>query len=863
MKWNLYRPRVDSLEDRLPPGSLLALGAGFEAGPVLSLSADNNLRPEIALEIDQPLESHGNERLDTLPVSEFAAQPIHSRTSTDTETLNPDGDDLAGSTTARPPASRLLPSEGSAPVPATWASWSNTAANAAALLRLPSTEPGSAVQPSSAIVRNDAVAVAAGRHSANSIRPLPHSPATLAKNYGQLPLRFQANVGQTDPRVQFLSAGNGSMLFLSSTEAVFRLDRPASDIPDSLGEIGPPSTAVIRMQLVGATPGVQGVGLEALPTRANYFLGNDPAHWHTNVPSYGRVAFPGVYPGIDLVYYGNQGQLEYDFVVAPGADPRAISLHFQGTQNVALDAAGSLVVQTAAGSIVQHRPVLYQIANGVRSAVAGSFILEGPNQVGVAVGRYDPTQPLVIDPTLAYSSYLGGSGEELALGLAVDDQGDMFVTGQTSSPDFPTTDGSTGDGLPHAFVAELDPTGTYLVFATYLGGSGLDRGNAIALDASGNIYVAGRTGSRDFPLVHPLPYGLRYPGGTYSGFVTKLSPAGASVVYSTYLGGSGNDDALGIAVNAQNQAYVVGGTSSDDFPTTPNAFQYEEVGTVGFLAKINAADSDLLYASYIGGDLRAQRANAVALDSAGNAYITGQTDAVDFPVTGRAAQQNFGGGINNAFVAKINPTRTGARSLIYSTYLGGSQDDRGLAIAVDADGNAYVTGETSSPDFPTVTAFQPTFQASNFNAFITKVDPTGSSWVFSSYFGGSGWDIGAGIALDGQNHIYLTGMTTSPDFPTVNAIQANFGGGNSDAFVAELSADGSGPLFSTFLGGGGDENPDDNVGHTGQHNGRIAVDSAGTIYVIGNTQSVDFPTVNPLQGNLNGTTNAFLVKIAP
>ncbi len=205
----------------------------------------------------------------------------------------------------------------------------------------------------------------------------------------------------------------------------------------------------------------------------------------------------------------------------------------------------------------------------------------------------------------------------------------------------------------------------------------------------------------------------------------------------------------------------------------------------------------------------------------------------------------------------------GARSLIYSTYLGGSQDDRGLAVAVDSDGNAYVTGETSSPDFPTVNAFQPTFQAANFNAFITKVDPTGSSWVFSSYFGGSGWDIGSGIALDAQNNIYLTGMTTSPDFPTVNPIQADFGGGNSDAFVAELSADGSGPLFSTFLGGSGDENPDENVVHTGQHNGRIAVDSSGTIYVIGNTQSPDFPTVDPLQGSLNGITNAFLVKITP
>ncbi len=860
---NLYQPRLDTLEDRLPPGSLLGFFAGTEAEAAPSPCADGDSLPEIALTLDTPLEAHGKDWPDSSQATESAARPVSSRTDNNADILNLAGDDLADLPTAPPSSLRSFPSAGIGVGPASPVASTNEAASGAGLLRLPSPELTGAAVSGNAIVPDHALTAAAGRQATNPLRPLPHSAPALTQNYGQLPLSFQANVGQTDPRVQFLSAANGSMLFLSATEAVFRLDKPANGAPDSLGEVGPPTTAVVRMDLIGATPGVQGVGLEALPTRANYFLGNDPAGWHTNVPSYGRVAFPGVYPGIDLVYYGNQGQLEYDFVVAPGADPRAISLHFQGAEGVALDAAGNLVVQTAAGPMVQHRPVLYQTVNGVRSAVAGRFVLQGPDQVGLAVGRYDPTQALVIDPTLAYSSYLGGSGEEQALGLAVDDQGDMFITGQTSSPDFPTTDGSTGDGLPHAFVAELDPTGTYLVFATYLGGNGLDRGNAIALDQSGNIYVAGRTGSTNFPRLHPLPYGRVYPGGTYSGFVTKLNSTGDSMVYSTYLGGSGNDDALGIAVNANNQAYVVGGTSSDDFPTTPNAFQYEEIGTVAFLAKINAADSNLLYATYIGGDNRAQRANGVALDAAGNAYITGQTDAVDFPVTGRAAQQDFGGGISNAFVTKINPTRMGARSLIYSTYLGGSQDDRGLAVAVDSDGNAYVTGETSSPDFPTVNAFQPTFQAANFNAFITKVDPTGSSWVFSSYFGGSGWDIGSGIALDAQNNIYLTGMTTSPDFPTVNPIQADFGGGNSDAFVAELSADGSGPLFSTFLGGSGDENPDENVVHTGQHNGRIAVDSSGTIYVIGNTQSPDFPTVDPLQGSLNGITNAFLVKITP
>ena len=870
-----YRPRVDPLEDRLPPGSLLGFFGTSEAAPAPDLSPVSDPAPSVALTTGEPLEALGRAWPDSPPAVEAPARLVSAPAPSADDTPAADGGDWASLTAPTVPSRRTAPVNiGVAPISS--ATLGTDAASTNGLLRLPPPETAPVTGSANASLRDLAfTTLVAGQGAVNSARPLPRSPATRSSNYRQLPLSFQANVGQTDSRVQFLSAANGAMLFLTSTEAVFRLEKPPArggwraegggqgGVADSLGEVGPPGSAVVRMQLIGATPGARGVGLDALPTRANYFLGDDPAAWRTNVASYGRVEFPGVYTGIDLVYYGNQGQLEYDFVVAPGADPRAISLHFGGANGVTLDAAGNLVVQTAAGPLVQHRPVLYQTVGGVRQPVAGSFVLEGSNQVGVTVGRYDPTQALVIDPTLAYSSYLGGSGEEMALGLAVDDQGDMFVTGQTSSPDFPTTDGSTGDGIPHAFVAELDPTGAYLVFATYLGGSGFDRGNAIALDSSGAVYVAGRTNSRNFPRLHPLPYGRTYPGGMFSAFVTRLSATGDSLVYSTYLGGSGNDDALGIAVNAQNQAYVVGGTSSDDFPTTPNAFQYEEIGTVAFLARINAADSNLLYCSYLGGNASSQRANGVALDAAGNVYVTGQTAAVDFPVVTPAAQENFGGGVSNSFVAKFNPARSGARSLVYSTYLGGSQDDRGLAIAVDGDGNAYVTGETSSPDFPTVNAFQPGFQATNYNAFITKVDPTGRSWVFSSYFGGSGWDIAAGIALDAQNNIYLTGMTTSPDFPTVNPIQGTFGGGNSDGFVAELSADGSGPLFSTYLGGSGDENPDENVVHTGQHNGRIAVDGGGTIYVIGNTQSVDFPTVNALQGSLNGLTNTFLVKIAP
>lgn len=691
----------------------------------------------------------------------------------------------------------------------------------------------------------------------SSIRPALKTNAVATQ--AGLPLTFQANVGQTDSRVRFVAEGGGYTLFLTGDEAVFSLRGSDGQARDSLGEPVATTPSVVHMRIVGANPDARPVGQEPLSGTVNYFVGNDPAKWHGGVATFGRVAYPEVYPGVNLVYYGNQGSLEYDFQVAPGADPRPIALQFQGGEGASIDAEGNLVVQTTAGALRQHKPILYQEMNGVRHEVAGAYVLRGPNQVGFTVGAYDPSRPLVIDPVLTYSTFLGGSGADNAYGLAVDSQGNTYLTGQTSSTDFPTTDGSVGDGSPHVFVAKIDATGQNLVYSTYLSGTGPrgERGNAIALDSAGNAYVTGRTSSRDFPIVAGAFQSL-YPGGMFSAFVTKINPTGDGLVYSTYLGGSVNDSAFGIAVDANGNAYVAGGTSSDDFPFTPNAFQYVSKNTSPFFAEFNADGSDLLYASFLGGGRSMERANGIALDAQGNAYITGQTGADDFPTTLDAAQPDFGGGLDNAFVAKFNPNAFGDDSLVYSTYLGGNRDDRGLAIAVDADGNAYVTGEASSTNFPLRNAFQSTFRGAPYNAFVTEVNAAGTQFVSSSYFGGGGEDRGLAIALDAANNIYLTGYTTSPDFPTRNPIQPALGGG-SDAFVAELSNDGSGPLFSTFLGGSGNENAD---GQVIPHDGGIAVDAMGTIYVLGHTGSADFPTVNPLQATLNGFTNAFLVKIA-
>jgi hypothetical protein len=699
---------------------------------------------------------------------------------------------------------------------------------------------------------------------------LPAAAATdarVSENYGKLPLQFEANRGQTHKDVRFLSRGAGYSLYLTASEAVLVLNQPDAKAQKSVA---------LRMSLVGAGLEPVVTGLDELPGKANYFIGKDRSKWRANVPTYAKVHYQNVYPGIDLVYYGNQRQLEYDFVVAPGADPKKIVLGFKGADKLRIDAGGDLLLHMAGSDIRQHKPVVHQDIDGVRHEIAGSYVRKGANRVGFKLAAYDASRPLVIDPVFLYSTYLGGSGSggDQGHGIAVDGDGNAYITGGTTSADFPTTPGAFQSGLAPAgrnvFVTKLNPTGSALVYSTYLGGSGDEGGAAIAVDAGGNAYVTGATVSPDFPTTAGA-FQSTFAGPNGDAFVTKLDPTGSALVYSTYLGGTGADGdwGSGIAVDGAGNAYVVGTTSSNDFPTAA-AFQPALAGgdrfgaENAFVTKLNSTGSSLVYSTYLGGvSARAPDVGlGIAVDTGGNAYVTGYTTSLNFPTTPGAFQTTIGTPISStsipqdAFVTKFDS----AGSLVYSTYLGGSGDDGGSGIAVDAAGNAYVTGGASS-GFPTTAgAFQPVM--SNGGAFITKLDPSGSTLVYSTYLSGKSGGGIAGIAVDAAGNAYVTGSTSmvvcgrssciTPDWPTTpDAPQPNYGGGNTDGFVTKLNPDGSALVYSSYLGGNGFDN-----------GSGIAVDASGNAYVTGSTTSVNFPTtVGAFQPIPRGPGNAFVTKI--
>ncbi len=557
----------------------------------------------------------------------------------------------------------------------------------------------------------------AGKPSSAAETPAANK-VQLAEAYGKLPLSFEANQGQTDRRVDFLTRGSGYTLFLTSAEAVVALRKPVASNTPRRGNASlrnaeaketpaaPPT--VVRMKLVGANPSPRVSGLEELPGKSNYFLGNDPDKWRTNVPHYAKVQYKDVYPGVELVYYGNQRQLEYDLVVEPGADPAAIALSFEGVEKLRIDAQGDLLLETHDGEVRQHKPLVYQEMDDGRREIAGAYVLNGERQVGFEVATYDGSQPLIIDPVLSYSTYLGGNGNDRSFAIAVDASGNAYVTGQTSFTGFPTASPfqADGGGGQDAFVTKLNAAGNSLVYSTYLGGSDSEIGRGIAVDASGSAYVTGSTESTDFPTVNPFQSAL---DSTEDAFVTKLNAAGNALVYSTYLGGSGFDGGFAIAVDGSGNAYVTGSFLGPDFPTA-NPIQPAPGGfTDAFVTKFNAAGSALVYSTYLGGD-SSEQGTSIALDGSGNAYVTGTTSSADFP-TASPFQASKGGTTSDidVFVTKLNAA---GNALVYSTYLGGSSSEGGtnsiqLAVAVDASGNAYVAGTTTSTDFPTASPIQP------------------------------------------------------------------------------------------------------------------------------------------------------------
>ena len=690
-----------------------------------------------------------------------------------------------------------------------------------------------------------------------AVAPELAANAQVRERYGNLPLSFEANHGQSDAKVKFVSRGSGYSLFLTSNEAVLVLSHSEADgNPNASREARTAvaarqsKRAVVRMTLVNANPQAQAAGHEELPGKSHYFIGNDPAKWRTNISTYAKVKYEGVYPGVDLVYYGNPGQLEYDFVVAPGADPGLVTLAFEGAQEVHIDTHGELVLAVEGGEVRQHKPVVYQEVGGVKQEAAGRYVMKGPRQVGFRVAAYDPRRPLIIDPVLLYSTYLGGNEVEIGHSIAVDGAGSAYVTGLTLSSNFPTTAGAAqtthAGSLYDTFVTKLDATGSGLVYSTYLGGSGYEQSFDIAVDGAGSAYVTGYTGSTDFPTTAGAAQ-TTHAGDVLDAFVTKLDATGSGLVYSTYLGGSDFEIGQSIAVDGADSAYVTGYTGSTDFPTTAGAAQTTHAGDVlhAFVTKLDATGSGLVYSTYLGGS----NGLAIAVDGAGSAYVTGYAISSNFPTTAGAAQTAHGGDVLDAFVTKLDATGSG---LVYSTYLGGSASDAGEGIAVDGAGSAYVTGYTLSSNFPTTAgAAQTTHAGVGYDSFVTKLDATGSGLVYSTYLGGSAFDAGEGIAVDGAGSAYVTGNTGSTDFPTTaGALQTTLF--FSDAFVTKLDATGSGLVYSTYLGGS--NNSDNGLA--------IAVDGAGSAYVTGLTGSTDFPTTaGAAQTTYAGSGDAFVAKI--
>jgi hypothetical protein len=703
----------------------------------------------------------------------------------------------------------------------------------------------------------------------------PEPPPAQLSEVGAAPLGFEPNLGQTHGKVKFMARAGGYILFLTAEGAVMALSNPAAYVKgkkarESSGAGGRrPPRSVVRMEMVGANPDPRMEGFGELPGRSNYFSGGDPARWQTDVPHYAGVRYGQVYPGVDLVFYGRERQLEYDFVVAPGADPGMIQLDFKGGESLRIEADGGLVIQTAHGELRQHKPFAYQEAGGVRREVPSGFVLVGKDTVGFQLGAYDPLKPLIIDPVLSYSSYLGGSGFDQGYGIAVDASGNAYVTGQTASADFPATPGAfqTNYGGGDIFVTKVNPATNALVYSTYItGGSG----NAIAVDASGNAYVTGETLSTNFPVT---PGAFTTPPNGFDTFIAKLNATGSGLVYSSRFGGNFDDFGRAIALDGNGNAYITGWTkclsTTCTFPVV-NAFQpaYGGGNNDAFVTKMNAGGSALVYSTFLGGgrflNTTDDWGEGIAVDSAGSAYVTGYTYSLDFPVTPGAFQTTNNDSLD-AFVTKLTPEGS---ALVYSTYLGGRGREQAQAIAIDAFGNAYVTGLTESEDntstslnegFPTTPgAFQ---TRGSFDAFVTKLNPQGSALVYSTYLGGpadtshNGVDRGWGIAVDVAGNATVTGDTSSANFPVAAAFQPAQAGGLSDTFVTKLNAAGSALVYSTYLGG--------SLTDEGR---AIALDAGGNTYATGDTSSFDFPTARPAQasngGGLNNHDDAYLVKIS-
>jgi hypothetical protein len=692
--------------------------------------------------------------------------------------------------------------------------------------------------------------------------------AHVMQKMAVLQIPFTVNEGQVDEEVSFYARTMGGTFFVTRDgEMVYSLGSGKGDSERGSEEKKKEErVAVLKERLLDALK-IHPQGEERAETKVNFFIGSDQSKWKTDLPTYNSVSLGRVYENIDLSLKAYGKKVEKVFTVQPGGKVGDIRLGFEGVESVSVNAEGDLKVEiptrelgarnselgTAEGRIRFSSPVAFQEINDKRKGIQVTYDVRGRGtEYGFRVGEYDPRMPLIIDPKLEYSTYLGGSGDEHGNGMVVDNQGSIFIAGDTTSSNFPTKNpyqGTHHGGGRDGVVTKLNASGSAVIYSTYFGGSGDDVAQGIAVDGSGNVYICGFTGSADLPIL--TPYQGTYRGGTHDAFVAKLNAAGNALVYSTYLGGNNWDAAVAIAADASGNAYVCGGTMSVDFPTGVSPYQgsLKGVGDV-FVTKLSPAGNSLIYSTYLGGTGGECLASSqgFTIDASGNAYICGYTTSTDFP-TLTPYQGSYQGGTYDGFVTKLNAT---GDALLYSTYLGGSGEDYAYALAIDDSGNAYIGGLTGSGNFPTLNAYQGTYQGGTRDGFITELSPSGNNLIFSTYFGGSGEDYVMAIAIDQSKNIYVAGLTASTNLPTKNAFQEGFQGGSYDAFVSKFNPACNSLQWSTYLGGNGlDEAQSMTV-------------EKGDVYLAGTTSSSNFPTKNPYQGAYGGGSyDAFVAKISP
>lgn len=658
--------------------------------------------------------------------------------------------------------------------------------------------------------------------------------------FGKLPLGFVPNAGQAAPRVRYYAQGPGYAFSFTRTGVVFSFVKRRR-------------ATSMALRFVGASRAVSVVGAGRLPGTLNWFVGADRSKWRAGLPTYRTVVYRNVWRGIDMAFRGRDGALKYTFRVRPGARVKDIRLAYSGASRLSLDASGQLLVGTKLGVLRDSRPTSYQTIGSKHVTAPTRFVLAGARRFGFSIGTgYDSFHELVIDPGLSYSTYLGGVGRDYGYSIAVDEHGNAYVAGNVRASTFPATPGAfrtVAPGSDDAFVAKLNRSGSALLYSTYLGGSGSDFANDIAIDDEGNAFVTGVTASTDFPTT-PGSFQPADPDPTPTadnseGFVTKLNQSGSALVYSTYLGGTSGssfDSLNGIAVDKRGNAFVVGSVCTSNYPTTTKAFQPSDpspgpcdasdrpANNTGVVSELNPTGSALVYSTYLGGK-DFNNINSMTIDKQGNVYVTGPADG-DYPTTPGSFQQVHPAPGTDSFVTKLD--KSGSK-LVYSTFLGGSSpdDEGGLGIGVDDKGFAYVAGRTGSPDFPTTPGAYDRTLGGTDDAYMTKLNKSGSALVYSTLIGGSGFEEPHfSVAVDGEGRAYMTGTTDSTDFPTTpGAPQPAYGGGSLDGFVTVVNPSGSGLDLSTYLGGSGRD-----IGEN------LALDEDNSVYITGSTRSSDFPT---------------------